>query len=145
MFQSAGSQKKNFITPLHSLLSAQWVKVWLITYLLLPSTWHVQKLIVSTLKMICPTSSVVFGIFIVVAKKYEHLKPVANFFNGVKVRKVDHETWGGYVCWSQEKTVTILSKTKWEIWFPHEKDKEELKRREKRSMKISREFQATEV
>lgn len=45
-------------------------------------------------------------------KKYEHLKPAANFFNGVTVRKVDHETWGGYVCWSQEKTVTILSKTK---------------------------------
>lgn len=54
--------------------------------------------------MICPTSSVVFGIFIVVAKKYEHLKPVAKFFNGVTVRKVDHETWGGYVCWSQEKS-----------------------------------------
>lgn len=48
------------------------------------------------------------------------------------------------VCWSQLKKITIISKIKWEIWFSHEKDKE-LRRREDRSMKLSSEFQATEV
>lgn len=72
----------------------------------------------------------------------EPFKQVASFW---KVRNTNHETGGGRgMRWSQGNTMTVLSKIKCDIWCSHEKDKE-LKMKEKRSMKKSREFQATEI
>lgn len=60
------------------------------------------------------------------------------------VRTANHQSWDEYAL-EPIKNNCNSQKIKREIGFPYEKGKEELKRREKGSMKQSSEFQATEV
>lgn len=93
--------------------------------------------------MICPTLQHAVWHLCSRGEKCDHLK-LANLTSGVKVRKANHEAWVGCVL-EPRKHSHNSQLDKREIQFPHKKDKEELKKREKRSMKQSSKFQTTEV
>lgn len=93
-FQVLAAKRKTFNNfTIFPFLNTK-VKLWLSTYLLLPSIWHVQKLSVSTLKMICAIFH--HGVCHLYSSAKKSMS-IGSKFNGVKVRKVICEAWGGCV------------------------------------------------